>query len=69
MYGRASNPPLHMIIKEFNVTLPQKITLDDDFIYFFGLWCGDRAGGKRLGVCNQNREVLEFVEIFLKKLL
>ncbi len=51
----------------FQVTLPKEIIMDDEFSYFFGLWCGDRAGGKRFGVCNQNKEILEFAESFLRK--
>jgi hypothetical protein len=53
--------------KDFEIKIPCKLCLDEDFIYFFGLWCGDRAGGKRFGVCNKNKEVLNFVESFLKK--
>jgi len=55
------------IIKEFEITLPKEIVLDDEFVYFFGLWCGGRAGGKRLGVCNKNKSVLDFVNYFLEK--
>lgn len=53
--------------KHFEVKLPSKILLDDEFIYFLGLWCGDRAGGKRFGVCNQNEKIINFVENFLNK--
>ena len=38
-----------------------------EFIYFFGLWCGDRAGGKRFGICNQNEAIIKFTKKFLKK--
>ena len=55
------------VVKEFNITLPKEIILNDEFVYFFGLWCGDRAGGKRLGVCNQNKQILNFINYFLKK--
>ena len=54
-------------IQSFKVTLPEKLIINDEFAYFFGLWCGDRAGGKRLGICNQNKEIIEFTEHFLKK--
>lgn len=53
--------------KHFEVKLPSKILFDAEFTYFFGLWCGDRTGGKRFGVCNQNIDIIEFVEKFLKK--
>ena len=53
--------------KDFKVELPKKINLDDELIYFFGLWCGDRSGGKRFGICNQNINVINFTEYFLKK--
>ena len=53
--------------KEFTVNLPTKIKLDEELIYFFGLWCGDRAGGKRFGITNKNKEIIEFTEYFLKK--
>jgi hypothetical protein len=55
------------IYKKFEVKIPQKFLIDKDFVYFFGLWCGDRAGGKRFGICNQNKEILNYTEIFLKK--
>ena len=53
--------------KKFRVKIPKRILLNEDFIYFFGLWCGDRAGGKRLGICNQDKNLLDFSEKFLKK--
>lgn len=53
--------------KEFCKNMPKKIVLDDDFMYFFGLWCGDRSGGKRFGVCNKNKEIISYVEKFLRK--
>lgn len=54
-------------IKKFNVKIPRKFKLDTDFSYFFGLWCGDRAGGKRFGICNKNPKIIEFTEEFLSK--
>ena len=53
--------------KNFKVRIPSKFLLEDDFYYFFGLWCGDRAGGKRFGICNKNKNILSFSEDFLKK--
>lgn len=53
------------IKKDFVLKFPRKIKVDDNFIYFFGLWCGDRAGGGRFGVCNQNKNIIKFVEDFL----
>lgn len=53
--------------KVFVNNIPRKLKLDDEFLYFFGLWCGDRAGGKRFGVTNKNENILRFVEEFLKK--
>ncbi len=53
--------------KEFTVNLPQKFKVDEEFSYFFGLWCGDRVGGKRFGICNKNKEILDFTENFLAK--
>lgn len=54
-------------IKKFEVIIPKEFILDNEFIYFFGLWCGDRAGGKRFGICNQNKEIIKFTEHFLTK--
>ena len=51
--------------KKFEVIIPKEFILDNEFIYFFGLWCGDRAGGKRFGICNQNKEIIKFTEQFL----
>lgn len=53
--------------KKFSVKLPKRIFLTEDFYYFFGLWCGDRTGGKRFGVCNKNQEILKFVAKYLKE--
>jgi len=53
--------------KDFEVSIPIKFRIDDEFIYFLGLWCGDRSGGKRFGVCNQNKDIINFVEKFLIK--
>jgi len=53
--------------KKFLVKLPKKIFLTEDFYYFFGLWCGDRTGGKRFGVANKNPEILKFVTQYLKE--
>jgi hypothetical protein len=53
--------------KLFEVIIPKEFVLDNEFIYFFGLWCGDRAGGKRFGICNQNKEIIKFTEQFLTK--
>jgi len=53
--------------KDFVVKIPIRFKVDNEFLYFFGLWCGDRSGGKRFGVCNKNKEILEFTENFLKK--
>lgn len=53
--------------KDFETKLPKKIKLDNEFLYFFGLWCGDRAGGKRFGVCNKNKKIINFTENFLVK--
>jgi hypothetical protein len=52
--------------KNFKVNLPKTFKLDEDFLYFFGLWCGDRSGGKKFGICNQCPEILDFTEKFLK---
>ena len=53
--------------KLFTNNLPSSIVLDEGFSYFFGLWCGDHSGGGRVGICNQDREILRFTEDFLLK--
>ena len=53
--------------KHFKVNLPKKIKLDSEFFFFFGLWCGDRSGGKRFGIANKNNEIINFTEYFLKQ--
>jgi hypothetical protein len=55
-------------LKRFCKTLPRKILIDRNFQYFFGLWCGDRAGGGRIGIVNKSTQLLYFTEYFLKKL-
>ena len=53
--------------KYFQVKIPKFFKLNKEFSYFFGLWCGDRAGGKRMGIVNQNKDILDFSESWLKK--
>jgi len=53
--------------KNFRIKIPKRFVLDEEFIYFFGLWCGDRCGGKRMGVCNKDASINQFVENFLKE--
>jgi hypothetical protein len=53
--------------KNFVLKFPRRIKLDKHFAYFFGLWCGDRAGGKRFGICNQNASIIHLTETFLIK--
>jgi len=53
--------------KKFTKKLPKQYSIDEEFSYFFGLWCGDKSGGKRFGIINQDKEILDFSEKFLKK--
>ncbi|MBN2052391.1 hypothetical protein JW756_02720 [Candidatus Woesearchaeota archaeon] len=54
--------------KIFKVILPRKIRVDDDFLYFFGLWVGDKSSGGRLGVINKNKELNLYTAEYLKRL-
>ncbi len=54
--------------KLFKTLLPRRIVLDEDFLYFFGLWVGDKASGGRLGVMNKNKELNLYTAEYLKKL-
>ena len=54
--------------KTFKVVLPKSIALDNDFSYFFGLWCGDRTGGGRIGVINTSHELILAAKNYLKKM-
>lgn len=53
--------------KLFETCLPNKIKIDQEFMYFFGLWVGDKCGGKRFGISNKQKELLDFSEYYLKK--
>ena len=53
--------------REFVLRFPKELKIDEEFMYFFGLWCGDKAGGKRFGVCNQENNILTFTQYFLEK--
>src|SRR3989338_1086567 len=53
--------------KHFEKKIPKLIKINEEFLYFLGLWCGDRAGGKRFGICNKNEEIIHFTEQILKK--
>jgi hypothetical protein len=52
--------------RDFTVVLPRKIYINNDFIYFFGLWCGDRVGGGRIGIANKSIELNRATEEYLK---
>lgn len=54
--------------KEYKVHIPQQIDMNDDFCHFFGLWCGDRTGGGRIGVVNKEKEINKFTIHYLQKL-
>jgi len=56
------------IRKEFILKFPKKIKLDEEFIYFFGLWVGDKAGGGRFGIMNQELKIVSFAKKYLIKL-
>jgi hypothetical protein len=51
--------------KNFRTKLPKSFEINEEFLYFFGLWCGDRSGGKRFGICNQNKRIIQFTKKFL----
>ncbi len=55
--------------RDFTSVLPRKIPIDKDFQYFFGLWCGDRVGGGRIGVVNKAEELNRYTTIYLKNKL
>lgn len=54
--------------KKFTTILPRKININRNFQYFFGLWCGDKAGGGRIGVANKTPETNLLTERYLKEL-
>jgi len=54
--------------RRFKLILPRFIKLDENFQYFFGLWCGDKAGGGRLGILNKSLELIKFTKYFLGKM-
>jgi len=54
--------------KKFKTVLPRKIKLDNNFQYFFGLWCGDNVGGGRIGIVNKCEELYLFAFDYLKRI-
>ena len=52
--------------RNFTVILPRKISINNDFQYFFGLWCGDRVGGGRIGIVNKALELNLITAKYLK---
>ena len=56
------------IKKEFIIKFPRKILINKGFLYFFGLWVGDKRGGKRFGVTNKEPKINSFTEDYLIKL-
>jgi len=53
--------------KTFKTIIPKHLVLDEDFAYFFGLWLGDKAGGGRFGITNQDEGILKKTLKVLKK--
>lgn len=53
--------------KQFVTVLPRKIKIDKDFLYFFGLWLGDKASGGRIGIVNKEPKINFEVARLLKK--
>ncbi len=56
------------IKKQFILKFPRRIIVNDEFLYFFGLWVGDKAGGKRFGIVNKEEKILSFTKRYLNKL-
>ncbi len=54
--------------KAFTQYLPKKIEVNEEFQYFFGLWCGDRLGKGRMGVANKDKLINFFTRDYLMKL-
>ncbi len=54
-------------MEEYNTILPRKIEIDNDFLYFLGLWLGDKAGGGRIGVVNKEPKINEETAKLLRK--
>ena len=54
-------------IIEYNTILPRRIEIDNDFLYFFGLWLGDKAGGGRIGVVNKEPKINSETSELLQK--
>lgn len=52
--------------KHFRLVLPRRIKIDNRFQYFFGLWCGDKVGGGRIGVANKSPELNQITAEYLK---
>lgn len=53
---------------DFKVIIPAKIKIDEDFQYFFGLWCGDKIGGGRVGIGNIQKELIFYTKGYLEKI-
>lgn len=53
--------------KQCKRTLPKKIELDEDFLYFFGLWLGDNVGRPRFGIVNKEKTINEETAKILRK--
>jgi hypothetical protein len=51
---------------QFKITIPKKIAISTDLLYFLGLRFGDGSGHSRFGVINKDVDISEFVFRFLK---
>ncbi len=54
--------------KLFTNHLPRRIKIDEQFLYFFGLWVGDKISGGRIGVVNKNETINKLTQKYLQKL-
>lgn len=54
--------------EKFSKYLPVKLKINEDFQYFFGLWCGDNIGGGRIGIGNKNLDLIYFTNSYLREI-
>ncbi len=51
------------------IVLPEKMKIDEDFLYFLGLRYGDGSNGARVGIVNKNINLIEWTANFLRRIM
>nr|MBI4156977.1 hypothetical protein [Candidatus Woesearchaeota archaeon] len=63
VYKRSKNK-----MEKFVTELPEKLEINEEFMYFLGMRYGDGTSNARIGVVNKNLTLLSYISKYLKKI-